>query len=119
MRTFNDIILDAVSTAASFNSEAYSLKNIAGFSITLNFSDGNAIGSVKLQVSNDGENAAPSTWIDLTAPTTSVKSISAVDSSTNPVVWNVTSAFYRWVRVVYTRTSGTSTCTVKINGKGF
>lgn len=120
MRTFNDTILDGYADE-TFETDAYSLKNIAGYSVTLNFSDGDAVGTVKLQVSNDkAENGAePETWVDLTAPTTSVKAIDASNAATNPVVWNVTTAFYKWVRLVYTRTSGESNCKVTINAKGF
>ena len=117
MRTNNDIIVNGEDASASITSEPYSLQNMIGFSITASFVGGTPAGTIKLQISNDraDNGAPPSTWVDLLKPTDSSTAISAAGN----VVWNYQNAFYRWVRVVWTRTGGSSTLTVTANAKGF
>lgn len=74
---------------------------------------GTPVGTFKLQISNDAVNAAASVtnWSDYTGSSTSI-------SAAGDYVWNLSSAGYRWVRVVYTKISGTGTANAYLTAKG-
>lgn len=86
---------------------------------------GSPVGSFKLQISNDDVPVAvepnkpyaqnPSSnvvnWTDYTGSTTAV-------SGAGDFMWNILESGYRWIRVVYTRTSGTGTCNITCRVKG-
>jgi len=106
---------------ASFNLKPIYLGHIADFSIQLIFS-GSPVGSFKLQASNDAgrisansepnQYAAVTNWTDILG---SSQSITASGDHT----WTGKGAGYLWVRVVYTRVSGTGTLTsARSNLKG-
>lgn len=88
------------SMAASFSSHEMAAEYYRpGFSIHLVYT-GAPVGSLKLQASNDG-----ATWEDVASSTVAV-------SAASSTLYNLADQYYRLVRVVYTRTSGTGT----ING---
>ena len=113
--------------ATSINSNGEDLNQIFMYSIQAIWT-GAPVGSLKLQVSNDDVpsapvgNATPGTaqanvssnvvnWTDYTGSTTAV-------SGPGDFMWIVSDGGYKWVRVVYTATSGTGSLTVEYNGKG-
>lgn len=123
MRTFNIPLASSIDlSAASYTSPAVPLKNIYGFSIAMNIT-GAPIGTLKLQVSNDPETndtmpggapaPVPTHFADLTGA-----SISIIASDTT-VMFNVHDVGYNYVRVVYTRASGSGTAALVANCKGF
>lgn len=80
---------------------------------------GSPVGTLKIQVSNDivpdgvgGDQA--SNVVNWTDYTNSSQSISGAGN----FVWNVLEAGYRWVRLVYTKTSGSGTINAVFSGKG-
>lgn len=82
--------------------------------------DVTAAGTVKIQMSNDAPPAgnqapfAPTNWTDVSSASISVASGVAA----NPI--EIANMKYRWIRAVYTRTSGGSTTiTVQMNAQGF
>lgn len=87
--------------------------NMLGFSIQ-NVTTGNAVGTISVQGSNDPEPNTSFTnrivnWTTIvTTPVT----------APGNVLINVTDCFYRWVRLTYTRTSGTGTLNAILMGKG-
>lgn len=117
MRIFNDALTftDDGDLAQSVTSDAKWLGHIANYSIQLIVSGGTApTGSFTLEASNDAtDNAANvSNWA-----TVSSSSIGITDNGT--VFWNVSDCGYKWVRVRYTRSSGSGTISyARINGKG-
>lgn len=126
MRTNNipHIITANAIMNATINSLAVPLYQVYGYSIQIVFT-GTPTGSFKLQASDDPvpqagspsitAQATPTNWTDIV---NSTQAITAAGS----IIWTVTDAFYNWVRVVYTDTSGgTSTAIVTVstyNGKG-
>lgn len=127
MRIFNEDILDVDNVrtepdmASSFTLHPVYLGHIVDYSIQLVFT-GTPGGNFKLQASNDlgNINAASeanqvvdlSNWTDIAD---SAQTISAAGDHT----WSVDNAGYRWVRVVWTATSGSGTLTsARVNGKG-
>lgn len=102
---FNYKILTAGSMATSLTSSAVDLSRVDGYSIYAKWT-GAPVGTIKLQASLDGIN-----YVDYPSSTSTV-------NGAGDIIWEVTTAFYDKIQVVYTRTSGTGTLDVQINGKG-
>lgn len=108
MKFANDSVLSAGDMSASVNSDNVKLDQIYGFSFHAIFT-GAPVGTFKLQASNDP--SAPTNWADI--PDSEQPVVGSGD-----IFWNYNGAFYKWVRVVYSRTSGTGTCNVTYSSKG-
>lgn len=104
----NNTILQSQSAAANFTSGVTDLCDLTTYSIQVAFSAGagDLVGTLKLQASLDN-----STWVDISG-----SSVAVTASANN--VWDVTRAGYRYVRVVWTYTSGTGNVVVTIHIKG-
>ena len=122
MRTGNEN-LGFSGTDLSTNQTSYDLflSNIFNYSIQLVFT-GSPVGTFKLQCSNDQGNPVTPTqteqnsgvvhWTDVASSSTSV-------SGAGNILFDVQNTGYRWVRVVYTASSGSGTLTVaRFNLKG-
>ncbi len=113
-------LLTNADMSASFNSPGINLISIYAYSVQIHWDTGSTpIGTFKLQASNDaGDNGSgqgvsqPTNWTDITD---SAQSISGGPGS---VLYDVVATSYRWVRLVYTRTSGSATAQAIINVKG-
>lgn len=105
----NEQFLNAQSLDASFNSDAILFDKCPEISIQLSFSGSSPTGSFKLQASDDitYDASSVSTWTDISG------SSQAITTDGNHQ-WKLL-ARYKWIRVVYTRTSGTGT----VNGTFF
>lgn len=120
MRQSSVALLASQSMGASFNSTGINLISIYAYSIQVVWNTGSTpIGVFKLQGSNDaGDNGSgqgvsqPSNWTDITD---SPQSISGGPGS---LLFDITECGYRWVRLVYTRTSGSAAASATINTKG-
>lgn len=99
----SEVFIDDESMGASFNSEPLRLLLAPSFNIQLAFS-GTPNGTLKLQSSADITHVPGEivNWDDI--PDSS-QAISASGTHT----WNI-NARYKWIRVVYTRSSGTGSC---------
>lgn len=95
--------------AGSIESSVVDITMFNGYSITAVFT-GAPVGTLKLQCSND-ENSSGTNYEDV--PNSS-QAVSAAGSHT----WNVSDAQYGFVKVVYTRSSGTGTMNAKATLKG-
>lgn len=95
-------------STASITSAAIGVNHVIGFSASI-VCTGSPVGTFKLQASNDDvneyANVSASSWEDING---SEISIAAADT----VLWNHWHVYFRWFRVVYTKTSGTGTITV-------
>lgn len=101
------VMASSVSMGATFNSSSAKVSNVVGYSIQSVWSGGGSpVGTLKLQASNDDTN-----WSDITGATFSV-------SADGNNVFNVADCFYNFVRLVYTRTSGTGTLSASLVSKG-
>lgn len=104
----NPLPISGTAVTASFNSYALRLDHINNYAIQVNF-QGNATGSVKLQASTVPH---PSTLMEWQRPSLQIPwvdvSSQAIDGVT-PVMWNVQNPGYRFVRLVYTHTTGSGT----------
>lgn len=113
MKTNDLLIINAAVMNANLASTPVPLLDIYGFAIQAVYT-GTPTGTLKLQCScdpfkNNGITPpAPTNWTDVTDSSTSI-------SSAGSYVWNVTGAFYNFVRVVYTDgSSGSSTAVLTI-----
>lgn len=110
--------IDGYVSSTTFTSEPVFVGRIKMLSATLSCpSTGTPVGTVKLQGCNDRElnsevpDSSLSNWFDITDLSASVSS-ATVAALEDPDVC------YRWVRLVYTRTSGSITATARIQVKG-
>lgn len=121
MRIGNDIINIDSDLSSNQTSDPVWLGHIANYSIQIVFS-GTPGGNFKLQMSNDeGRPQAAQeadkdygvvNWTDIADSALTV-------SAAGDVAWNYRDCGYRWVRVVWTQTSGTGTITsIRFNVKG-
>lgn len=119
MRILNDPLLSAGDMSGSLNSQPLNLEFAFGYSIQCVFT-GAPVGTLKLQGSNDAPpdanpnfiNFAPTNWTDISGSSTAV-------AAAGSVLFNAASVYYRYVRVVYTFTSGTGSLSIVGNTKGF
>ena len=105
---------------STINSDPIALDQIYGFAVQA-FWTGTPVGNFKLQVSCDApgdttqtSNGGPdkvTNWTDLTGSTQAAGGLSYF-------VWNINGAFYRYVRLVYTNTSGSGVLKAQICLKG-
>lgn len=119
MRFDNTLIINAGDLASDVTSEAVTLESMFGYAIQCVLT-GAPVGALKLQASCDiGTNAASASaagtgitnWNDLTGTTTAI-------SAAGTFLFNQDAQYYKWVRVVYTATSGTGAISARINSKG-
>lgn len=94
--------------SASFNSDKGNVTNARGYSIQAVWTGGGSpVGTMSLQASTDGTN-----WSDISTSTLSVSG----NSGNN--IFNVKDVYYNFVRLVYTRTSGTANVSITLISKG-
>lgn len=119
MRFAPVVLASGTSLGADMQSKGEDLNQIIMFSVQAVFT-GTPVGTLKLQISDDIVNQAPQgsdpaanvqNWSDYSG---SEVAVSAAGNWT----WIVSDASYRWMRVVYVRTSGTGSVTITYSGKG-
>lgn len=108
MRRVNVNILSAVDTASQTGGKV-DANQLVSASFAIRFGDATADGTVKIQASNDptddgyqAYNFTPTNWVD-------IPSASAVVTVGSSGLITIASMSYRWVRAIYTRSSGGST----------
>jgi hypothetical protein len=122
MRIKNEEIdFASMDLAASITSNPISVEHIVNYAIQLVFT-GSPVGTFKLQASLDegrpSSSSESSRSFKITNWTDIANSSQAI-SAAGDIMYNVENAGYNWVRVVYTRSSGTGTLTVaRANVKG-
>lgn len=107
--------------SATINSNPIPLDQIYGFAIQAVWI-GSPTGVIKLQASSDSPGRETQTssggpdiitnWVDIT------NSPYSITGSAGNYMWNFNGAFYRYVRVSYTNTSGTGSLIAEISVKG-
>ncbi len=116
MRTNNDSIVSAGDMSASINSDSTYLDQVVLASIQAVWS-GAPVGTIKVQLSNDvgadlNGNGSVSNWTDVSGSSVST------GGSANSYIWELPNIGARWVRLVYTRVSGTGTLNARRTIKG-
>lgn len=82
-------------------------KAVDGFAVQAVISSGSSpVGTLKMQASLDP--TAPTNWGDIPDTVTAV-------SADGTTIWSFEKSHFTWVRVVYTRTSGSGTLNTRIN----
>lgn len=112
-------LLGATSMGASVNSRGKEMSDVWVASIQAFWTGGSADGTLKLQTSDDNvpvgtganQSAQVVNWTDYTGSSTVV-------AGAGDFTWRLEAIGDKWIRVVYTRTSGTGTLTINFMGKG-
>jgi hypothetical protein len=105
MRVFEYPLVVNQSMAADYTGASQQMVQMVMGAIAARFS-GTPNGTLKLQISNDNSN-----WTDYTDSDYAL-------TTSGSVSWNLNNIGYQYVRVVYTRNSGTGTLNVTVSGKG-
>lgn len=111
---------DTTSMNASFNGAALDVSHLEGFAIEAKWTESSATlaGTLKVQVSNTAflnnvyqQEDPNAVWSDIAGSSVAV-------SGSGTQMWNVSSAYYKACRVVWTRTSGQGSIVVTYWAKG-
>lgn len=115
-------VIDGYTIATSFTTNPIPLHHFIGYSVTVSCpSTGSPVGTFKIQGCNDLErrdgqpDANLVNWFDIASGGDRVVS-QAVSNATVGALSDP-QCMYRWLRIVYTRTSGTITATIKLQRK--
>jgi hypothetical protein len=99
----------AQSMGATFSSKMYALRGATAVNIHAIVSSGSSpVGVFKLQLSGKENPAADTDWVDYDGSSMNV-------TADGGFMWNISSQAARFVRVVYTRTSGSATANIYAN----
>jgi len=106
----NSSFLDDLSTTslgASFNLPALRIRDAVGIALYLKWTGAGTDGTFKVQVSNDPQANlstadSPANWIDLPGS-------NWIASGAGDNLWNIKDTYFPWIRLVFTRNSGTGT----------
>jgi hypothetical protein len=105
-----DVMLLNGSLGASIKTDPYQTSLIKRYSIQATLS-GTPVGNIKLQVSDvGGTNDAD--WADYPS-----SQVNLTGTANTPLIWDIRDTATDFVRVVYTRTSGTGTITIRLSRK--
>ncbi len=130
MKDLNEVILgigpngvligSGTNAAVSQNSEPVDLNYRYGIAIQAVLT-GSPVGTLKLQGSCDfgARNQPEAGGNDQVVNWTDIADSTAVVSGAGTASWNFQGSFYKWIRLVYTATSGAGTITARANSKGF
>lgn len=98
---------------ATLTSQTVDLTNMIGFSIQ-SVTTGNGIGTLAIQGSND--NVINETFSSGVTNWTTI--VTAAVAAPGTIMMNVSDVYYRWTRLVYTRTSGSGSISSTMQAKG-
>lgn len=115
-------VINAVSMGASITSTPTNIQNLSDIAIQLNFT-GTPTGTFAIQGSNDfdatnmggslpGATVNTGNWVPLDLSSTPTASGAA-----DVILINMNGLSFPWIRIVYTRTSGTGTLNAYLGGK--
>lgn len=107
MRVFEYDLLKAGDMSGSITTDSQQLNQMFLCSIQAVWTGSTANGTLKLQISNDNI-----TFSDYTGSSVSV-------NGAGDFMWNLSYTGFPWIRVVYTRSSGTGVLNITVNGKGY
>lgn len=105
MRIFEYKLVSAGDMSGNITSNKQQLNHIAMASIQAVYT-GSPVGTLKLQISNDDI-----TWTDYSGSGAAV-------SGAGDFMWNISNVAFPLIRVVYTKTSGSGSLDITVNGKG-
>lgn len=112
MKFANEKIIVSADMSANFESEPILLDQIYGFSFQSVFT-GSPNGTFKLQASNDDVKLGFDVynWTDIADSSQAI-------TAAGDITWNFDGCFFKWVKVVYTFSSGTGSCDITYASKG-
>jgi len=113
---FPFVLVSAQSMGGDVTSNPIDLENIDNVGIQVSWTSANAVGVISVQGSLDYKPTAPpnsGTWFDLTFD----PALAQPNSDSSGYLINLNQVPYTWLRLKYTRTSGTGTLNAYACGK--
>lgn len=108
---FNQEIANNISMASSFTSDPYDINRVKGLTVQFFWESGSTpVGTMDVLASNLRDEAASYTSV-LSSPVN-------LTGNTGVQFLNFTDPFFRFIKVVYNRTSGSGQLSIILNGKG-
>lgn len=104
-------------SVANQYSNPISLRHLSSYSVQV-VTTGSPSGTFKLQASNDDPDHTGVKYPTSSMNWTDIDGSSFTVTASGSLVWNAQASGYLWVRVVWTKTSGTGTISGRFNGKG-
>lgn len=108
---------------ASFDSAPFRIESQVYTAIQAVWTGTLPIGVLKVQASNDqgtdNVGTGVTNWSDIPASGSLNPATVSVSGASGNGLFEIREAGYKWIRVVYTRTSGTGSIAITINAKGF
>ncbi len=105
---FNVKTFDAADMSTSLDGDIINIQQANGYAIQIVWANGSSpVGEVDVQASNDGV-----TFVSI------LPSVFAISGNSGASLLNVEDAKYGFIKVVYTRTSGSGDLTVHVNAQG-
>lgn len=113
MRQYEYPLFAAGNIAGNLTSAVVDCTNMVGFSVQ-SVTTGTAVGVLTIEASNDNiiNDAYTSRIVNWTTIST------AAVAAPGTIMTNISDVYYRWVRLVYTSTSGTGSITSTMQAKG-
>lgn len=113
MRISNELGLENINmaTASDQFGPAIYIANVLSMSVQ-SVSTVDGVGTIKVQVSNDSVKNSPTNWTDLAGATIAV-------TAASKLLLPKTEVCYQFMRLVYTKTSGTGIVNARVKTIGF
>ncbi len=125
MRITNKVIFSAESLGASVNSAPIKLDSLYLVAVAAVWTGGTAAGTLKIQFSEDdpsfGDGDDITGWHDAIANGCVVPATAVTVAGAGSQLWEIGGnggVPHKWMRLVFTRTSGTGVLEAKFNAKG-
>jgi len=125
MRIFNDVVFSAGSLGADLASAPIKLDSMYLAAIAATWTGGTAAGTLKIQFSEDdptfGDGDDVTNWYDAITSGCVVPAAAVTVSGAGSQLWEIGlngGVPHKWMRLVFTRTSGTGSIDAKLNAKG-
>jgi hypothetical protein len=108
---FHQEIANNISMASSFTSDPYDINRVKGLTVQFFWENGSSpVGTMDIFASNL-QNEASSYQSILSSPVN-------LSGNMGNQLFNISEPYYKYVKIVYTRTSGSGQLSVVLNGKG-
>jgi hypothetical protein len=111
MRIYDKNLFLNADISVNQTSDPCFLESMAGYSIQVLFANGNAVGTITVQGSNDPTPIAAliTNWSSIVSETL---------NAPGSFFFNTAECYYKWLRLQYVSSSGASTITANLHAKG-
>lgn len=108
---FHQEIANNISMGSSFTSDAYDINRVKGLTIQFFWENGSSpVGTMDILASNLRD--------EVSSYSSLLSSPEALSGNSGSQMFNISEPYYKYIKIVYTRTSGDGELSIVLNGKG-